>query len=286
MPESLEYLVVLDFEATCDRPERPNPQEIIEFPSVLLCLASGEVVAEFQEFVRPVHHPILSPFCRELTSIAQRQVNAADDFPIVLARHLEWLSAQGLDVASAGDAASPSYAVATCGDWDLLTMFPRQCATSAPAVGAIPQPYRRWVNIKEVYRQARGVRRAPGMVGMLKALDLTLIGTHHRGIDDCRNIARIVLELRAAGAEFQVTGELPVSLHPPLELSVRAGADACEVRVEQRMWHAVAAKIEAAFLRPLSHLEFEGREFKDDAGLLDLPTGVAVDAVMGATPTA
>lgn len=34
--QDFEYLLILDFEATCSNSERINPQEIIEFPVVIL----------------------------------------------------------------------------------------------------------------------------------------------------------------------------------------------------------------------------------------------------------
>ncbi len=37
----MEFLVVLDFEATCDDGKRIEPQEIIEFPSLLIDVARG-----------------------------------------------------------------------------------------------------------------------------------------------------------------------------------------------------------------------------------------------------
>lgn len=38
-------------------------QEIIELPVVLLDVASGQQVAQFQTYVRPAAHPRLTPFC-------------------------------------------------------------------------------------------------------------------------------------------------------------------------------------------------------------------------------
>ena len=43
----------------------------VEFPAVLLDLANGEVVEEFQQYVLPVECPILSDFCKQLTGISQ-----------------------------------------------------------------------------------------------------------------------------------------------------------------------------------------------------------------------
>ncbi len=34
---TFDYYVILDFEATCDQGKTPKPQEIIEFPSALVC---------------------------------------------------------------------------------------------------------------------------------------------------------------------------------------------------------------------------------------------------------
>lgn len=41
--QEFQYFVVIDFEATCDKEKSPNPQEIIEFPSVLVNSMTGEM---------------------------------------------------------------------------------------------------------------------------------------------------------------------------------------------------------------------------------------------------
>lgn len=46
------------------------------------------------------------------------------------------------------------------------------------------------VNLKNEFAAWKGVRRC-GMAKALEHLGLPLVGTHHRGIDDARNIARI-----------------------------------------------------------------------------------------------
>ncbi len=49
-PYSLDYLCVLDFEATCEEPNPPDYiHEIIEFPVVLLNLRTLEVVSEWKD---------------------------------------------------------------------------------------------------------------------------------------------------------------------------------------------------------------------------------------------
>lgn len=65
--ENLDYLLVLDFEATCSNTHKMNPQEIIEFPTVLVDVRTGRVGCERISLVhqtRSKHtaHPILQRF--------------------------------------------------------------------------------------------------------------------------------------------------------------------------------------------------------------------------------
>ncbi len=205
METPLSHLVVLDFEATCDDRERPSPQEIIEFPSVLLSARTLEVVDAFESFVRPIHHPTLTDFCRRLTSIEQRDVDAARPFPEVFAAHQAWLTSHALSLTEPDG--ELSYAFVTCGDWDLKTMLPAQLSACDPPLDFAPHPYRRWINVKKPFKAWRGGRSA-GMPQMLRALGLPLDGRHHRGIDDCRNIAKIVRALVERGQPMEITSQL------------------------------------------------------------------------------
>ncbi|PKU63021.1 putative exonuclease domain-containing protein [Dendrobium catenatum] len=72
--QEFQYFVVIDFEATCEKDKILHPQEIIEFPSVLVNSCTGCQEASFQTYVRPVHHQLLTDFCKELTGIQQIQV--------------------------------------------------------------------------------------------------------------------------------------------------------------------------------------------------------------------
>ncbi|KAJ3219483.1 hypothetical protein HDU67_000895 [Dinochytrium kinnereticum] len=86
LSQPYRYLAILDFEATCDEPRTPDPQEIIEFPLVCIDTSAPDcpIVAEFHTYVKPVHHPKLSQFCNKLTGIKQDQVDLAPTFPEVL----------------------------------------------------------------------------------------------------------------------------------------------------------------------------------------------------------
>ena len=51
-----------------------------------------------------------------------------------------------------------------------------------------------WINIKSEFSNHYQTKMR-GMAGMLKYLRLELVGRHHSGIDDCRNISSIVLKM-------------------------------------------------------------------------------------------
>ncbi|KZT05951.1 exonuclease RNase T and DNA polymerase III [Laetiporus sulphureus 93-53] len=193
----LRYLLILDFEATCgDRVEGEN--EIIEFPTLAYNLERDEVEATFHEYVRPLIHPTLTPFCIDLTGIAQHVVDAADPFPVVWERFRQFI--EGSDFLK--DPAD--YVFLTCGNWDLGSMLPRQLKLSdsehsLDTSGNLIAPYNRFVNVKNSFRRHYRLRYQQGMMGMLQTLKLSLEGRQHSGIDDCKNILRIIRRMRSDG---------------------------------------------------------------------------------------
>lgn len=98
-----------------------------------------------------------------------------------------------------------SHIFVTCGDWDLKTMLPKQLNLveddyGLDEAGNLIAPYNRWINIKTPFRKHLDMRRFNvDMAGMLAKLKLELVGRHHSGIDDCRNILRIVQKMRETG---------------------------------------------------------------------------------------
>jgi len=173
---SYDTHVVLDFEATCQKEGKPSPQEIIEFPSVAIDPVTLNVISEFQRYVKPVHHPTLSLFCTELTGITQAMVDSGYDLPSTVKAYNKWLSGHLNPI------------IITCGNWDLDIMLPNQYKTSV--LGKQPTHFRRWINIMDEFRRFYRMRPR-GMVGMLEQLNIVLLGRHHSGIDDCRNIVKV-----------------------------------------------------------------------------------------------
>lgn len=68
-----------------------------------------------------------------------------------------------------------------------------------PNTGTLAAPYNRWINVKQSFQQQYGLKKQKGMDGMLNYLKMNLEGRHHSGIDDCKNILRIVQRMRKDG---------------------------------------------------------------------------------------
>ena len=111
-----------------------------------------------------------------------------------------------------------SYAFVTCGDWDLKTMLPKQLALvdaehGLDESGKLVAPYNRWINVKTPFQKhVLGHCANVSMPLMLKKLKLELEGRHHSGIDDCKNILRIVRKMREGGWDpsTSITAASPV----------------------------------------------------------------------------
>jgi inhibitor of KinA sporulation pathway (predicted exonuclease) len=138
------HLLVLDFEAQCrDRPEpAPQPQEIIEFPIVVVEVATGNVVDEYHTYVRPTAHPKLYPFCTQLTGITQAQVDSGVTIDEALDR--------AADFAAKYDEYPNRACIVTCGHWDLRTALRNECRAKQIT---IPRLFRRWINVKVVFQE-------------------------------------------------------------------------------------------------------------------------------------
>ncbi|XP_061352973.1 uncharacterized protein LOC133297789 [Gastrolobium bilobum] len=91
-----DYFVVIDFEVTCDKGKIPHPQEIIEFPSVIMSGVTGEIESCFRTYVRPTHNQILTDFCKDLAGIQQDQVDNGVTLEEALLMHDEWLEINGI----------------------------------------------------------------------------------------------------------------------------------------------------------------------------------------------
>ncbi len=100
------------------------------------------MVDVFHSFCRPTINPGLSDFCRALTGIEQRTVDAAEEFPRVHERFLHWLRAKhrlGVD---------RTFAVVTDGPFDMgRFLFQQTRHLGAP----FPDYADHWVNLRKAF---------------------------------------------------------------------------------------------------------------------------------------
>ncbi|KAH7667299.1 ERI1 exoribonuclease 2 protein [Dioscorea alata] len=201
--QDFQYFVVIDFEATCDKERKPHPQEIIEFPSVLVNSVTGQLEASFQTYVRPVYHQLLTDFCKELTGIQQIQVDRGVSLSEALLMHDKWLEDKGIK--------HKSFAVVTWGNWDCRTMLESECKFKRIRK---PPYFNRWINLKALFQEMVSGDRCNLMEAVQRA-GLTWEGRPHCGLDDARNTARLLTLLMHWGFKFSITNELPPS--PPTD---------------------------------------------------------------------
>jgi 3'-5' exoribonuclease 1 len=174
-----QHILVVDLEATCcDIQSIPRHQmETIEIGAVMVDTASLKIVDEFQTFIKPLRHPILTEFCNQLTSITQSQVDTAPTFPEAIKLWQPWLSQ--FDKTIFG----------SWGDYD------RKQLQHDSKHHRIDLPYpvsSNHVNLKELFSTTQGLNKRYGMAKALNLADIVLTGTHHRGIDDARNISKLL----------------------------------------------------------------------------------------------
>lgn len=187
-----DYLLVIDFEATCEEhPPANYLHEIIEFPVVLVDVRLQRVVAEFHRFVRPRYKVQLSHFCRQLTGMRQEDVDAAAPLEEVILLFERWYAHT-----------VPPHArcvFATDGPMDMREFMYRH-SVSRQGI-RFPTLFYQYVDVKQIFscffQCAQGKIRA-----MLDVLNLPFEGRLHSGLDDARNIASIVIGLLQFGCTF------------------------------------------------------------------------------------
>jgi ERI1 exoribonuclease 3 len=199
-PQNFDYLLVLDFEATCDRPQQIKPMEIIEFPVIKVNANNFETEEIFHKYVKPIHNQNLSSFCTQLTGIVQEMVSNEPTFDVILSEFNEWLHSVGL-LCSDFERPLKKFTFVTCGEWDLQIMLSDQCQLSNLR---IPLYFRTWINIKKSYAQHFG-KWPKSLNSMLEDLKIQPVGRLHSGIDDCRNVALIMKALADRGFVFKNT---------------------------------------------------------------------------------
>jgi inhibitor of KinA sporulation pathway (predicted exonuclease) len=171
-----KQILIVDLEATCwdDRPQTVEMMEVIEF-GLAVASVYGALVDSASVLVRPQLSPRLSPFCEGLTGITQAMVESAPEYAQALTLVDRWCGQYSCD------------AWGSWGEYDR-----RQLEAEAARHRHQPQfmstPH---VNLKKLWRKAARCKRQ-ALRAALEHHGLSFEGRHHRGVDDARNIARLV----------------------------------------------------------------------------------------------
>ncbi|CAI9765043.1 unnamed protein product [Fraxinus pennsylvanica] len=194
--QDFQYFIVIDFEATCDKEKNPHPQEIIEFPSVIVNSVTGQLEACFQTYVRPTCNQLLSDFCKDLTGIQQIQVDRGVTLSEALLRHDKWLEKKGIK--------NTNFAVVTWSNWDCRVMLESECRYKKIRK---PPYFNRWINLKVPFCEVFGGVRC-NLKEAVQMAGLPWQGRAHCGLDDAKNTARLLALLMHKGFKFSITNSL------------------------------------------------------------------------------
>ncbi|CAD6195234.1 unnamed protein product [Caenorhabditis auriculariae] len=185
--QKLDFLLVLDFEATCDNDNSTLPcMEIIEFPVVKLSTKDWQEKGRFHQYVRPTVTPILTSF------FALEMVDGKPTIEEVFPMFDKWLKEDQ-------ELKNGNFSFLTFGDWDLKVALPNEARFKK---FEIPSYFNSWINIKRSFATHTG-RFPKGLPDVLNAYKLQLQGHHHSGIDDVLNICEVVKCMGQEGFVFQ-----------------------------------------------------------------------------------
>ncbi|CAL5335974.1 hypothetical protein CsSME_00018616 [Camellia sinensis var. sinensis] len=194
--QQLDFFLVLDLEGKV---------EILEFPVLMLDAKTMDVVDMFHRFVRPsaMSEQRINEYIEgKYGKIGVDRVwhDTAIPFEEVIQQFEAWMVQHDLLGKELNGRLSRA-AFVTCGNWDLKTKVPQQCEVSGMV---LPPYFMEWINLKDIYLNFYK-RRATGMITMMKELQIPLVGSHHLGIDDTKNIARVLQHMLADGALLKIT---------------------------------------------------------------------------------
>ncbi|KAI3702823.1 hypothetical protein L6452_28575 [Arctium lappa] len=194
--EHLDFFLVLDLEGKV---------EILEFPVLMIDARTMDVVAFFHRFVRPsemseerVNQYIEGKYGK--LGVDRVWHDTAIPFKEVIVQFEEWMAKHSLFNEELSGPLNRA-AFVTCGNWDIKTKIPQQCQVSKMK---LPLYFMEWINLKDIYLNFYK-RRAAGMRTMMNELKIPMLGSHHLGIDDTKNIARVLQHMLTDGAVLKIT---------------------------------------------------------------------------------
>lgn len=206
-----EYLIVIDFEATCDNGHTPsisltlNNQEMIEFPFVVIKLLNSsevdwtvenpqflQIIHSEQHYVKPEYSTNLTRFCTELTGISDDTISqhgqplrkVLSKFDMYIDQHMK----------------DKRWILISDGEWDLKQLLIRESKNKQ-----IPllQHYYKFFDMRKEYKKCFPNAHIRGLSSMVEHAGIDFIGKHHCGLDDCLTLVKLINVLLQNGHRFK-----------------------------------------------------------------------------------
>jgi inhibitor of KinA sporulation pathway (predicted exonuclease) len=140
----------------------------------------GEILDTFNRFVQPILNPKLSYFCTDLTTIEQINIDRSKKFPDVIDDFQEWAEIDYED-----------YLLCSWGNFD-KKMLIQDCELHDIESDWVDKH----INLKRQYHEIKRLRKMRGLKYAVEKEGFDFDGTHHRGIDDAKNLAKLFVKFR------------------------------------------------------------------------------------------
>ncbi len=164
-------------EASCWLGRPPHGiNEVIEIGAVKVN-DYNEVVSIFSKFIKPTVNPILSDFCKRLTSISQDDVDKTKTFPFIIQDFMDWI---GID---------EDFVLISWGKYDKQQLI-QDCGLHKVEADWLEHHF----NLKPAYRALKDLKDEPGLKKAVKLEGFEFTGIHHRAISDAENTAKIFIK--------------------------------------------------------------------------------------------
>jgi inhibitor of KinA sporulation pathway (predicted exonuclease) len=177
MATKLDKLIVIDLEATCDEPRPAWKSEIIEIGACFLDKQTLKVYGERSWLIKPTKTPI-TKFCTKLTTITPEMVEK-----------------DGVTLQQALKELEEEYQIskrswASWGNYD-RRMLQYDCKDKGIEFAGNDSNH---INLSFLIAFELGEFKERGVEAVMQDFGLEMHGTHHRGVDDAVNIARLYAE--------------------------------------------------------------------------------------------
>jgi inhibitor of KinA sporulation pathway (predicted exonuclease) len=152
--------------------------EIIEMGCVIVD-TDGDILSEIDIFVKPEKHQQLTDFCKELTGITQEHVDIGISLNQALHELNSFLDKNNVDRWCSWGYFDKNQFKREADDKNIYN--------ANASFFIIPH-----INLSAEYFKQKGLKRKVGVRKALAQNNLEFIGRPHSGIDDVRNIARLL----------------------------------------------------------------------------------------------